>query len=93
MEEVINSALYKELSGILILLGGELNMAKKKKMSMKEAHKGCCCKYMPLKLLVLGVLILLNAHYGWMNWAYFVGGVIALKGLIWMIVAHLPCCK
>lgn len=33
-------------------------------------------------LLVLGVLIILNSVYAWFNWAIFVGGILALKGLL-----------
>ena len=44
--------------------------------------KDKCCEYWGVKLLILGLLIILNTYYNWVNWAYFVGGVIAIKGLL-----------
>ena len=52
----------------------------------KEKEYGCCSKCMGIKMLILGVLIILNSYYMWFNWAVFIGGVIAIKGLIGLIM-------
>ena len=76
-------------------------MAKKeaaKEASANVCGPGCCgniCgKCMACKYLVLGVLIVLNAVYAWFGWGVFVGGIIALKGLL-MLAKPMGCghCK
>jgi len=52
---------------------------------------GCCKKCWGLKMLVVGLLIILNAKYGWLNWAYFIGGLAMLKGLFMLLMPKCPC--
>jgi len=54
-------------------------MMMNKNMSEKDMAKhmrmhGC-------KMLLLGVLVLLNAYYGFLGWDYFVGILVVLVGL------------
>jgi uncharacterized membrane protein HdeD (DUF308 family) len=56
----------------------------KKKEEMHEHHKGHGCM-----MLVLGLLVLGNAYWGWLNWAYFIGFALVLGGLCKMMM----CCK
>lgn len=61
---------------------------------MKETGKcGCAPRCKGAKLLILGALIVLNAVYGWFSWGIFVGGIIAIKGLIKLIFGCCPACK
>ena len=54
-------------------------MAKKEEARMKfHKHKS-------IVMLIVGILIILNATYGWFTWGVFVGGVIALIGLLGLI--------
>jgi len=62
-------------------------MAKKKMVCGPGMHSPHC---VAVKLIILGVLIVLNAVYGWFGWGVFVGGIIGIKGLL--MLAH-PCCK
>jgi len=60
-------------------------MAKKEESANVCGPCGCgniCSKCRGVKLLVLGVLVVLNAIYGWFGWGIFVGGIIGLKGLL-----------
>ena len=54
---------------------------------------GTCPMCKSLKLIVLGVLILLNAYMAWFSWAVFVGGIITLAGLLKLIWPTCPHCK
>ena len=56
------------------------------KDAMKEHHK-----YKSCILIVIGILIILNAIYGWFSWALFVGGAFILVGIISKIATG--CCK
>lgn len=67
----------------------ELIMAKEKVCSI-HGHCPKCCG---MNMLVLGILIILNAYYGWLTWWYFLGGIIALKGLLKMLMPVCPHCK
>ena len=44
-------------------------------------HLGCC----GVGMIVLGILILLNAIYGWFSWGVFIGGIAILKGIVLLI--------
>ena len=61
----------------------------------EEVHckMGSCPKCFGGMMLVLGILVLLNAAYDWMSWAFFVGGILALMGLSKIIMPHCPHCK
>ncbi len=67
-------------------------MAKKK---IKKVSPVCSpkdhSKCWGMSVLVLGVLVLLNAIYGWFGWGVFVGGIIILKGLV--LLLHQKWCK
>ena len=65
----------------------------KEGMSMTCSIYGSCHKCLGLKIFILGILILLNAYMAWFSWAVFIGGVIALKGLIHMLMPNCPHCK
>jgi hypothetical protein len=45
------------------------------------------------KMLILGVLILLNAYYNLVSWAMFIGGILAIKGLLGLLMPHCGHCK
>jgi hypothetical protein len=65
-------------------------MAKKED---KCEHHHCTPRCMGMKLLILGVLIgLKEMYYPGLAWAYFIGGIIALKGLIHLVMPKC-CCK
>ena len=61
-------------------------------MATKHA---CTCtpQCMGTKLIVLGVLIILNSAYGWFDWAVFIGGIIAIFGLVHVLLPVCPCSK
>jgi len=59
-----------------------------KKETCKIGHHTPAC--MGVMLVVLGALVVLNDVYSWLTWGTFIGGLIALKGI--MMFAH-PCCK
>ena len=68
-------------------------------MAKKEMNENChmhgtCPKCMGIKMLILGVLVLLNTYYNtYINWAYFIGLIIAIKGIIMLVKPHCPHCK
>ena len=58
-----------------------------KKAPVRPMHN---FKHKGVVMLVLGILIILNTLYGWFSWGVFIGGVIAIFGLIKIL--H-PCKK
>ena len=54
---------------------------------------GVCHRCRALKVLILGILILLNAYLAVVNWAVFVGGIIAIAGIVKLIWTHCSHCK
>ncbi|MEE9525924.1 MAG: hypothetical protein V3V78_04950 [Candidatus Woesearchaeota archaeon] len=48
------------------------------KPEMNAAHM----KAHGTKMIVVGILIILNANYGWLDWATFVGVIFILVGLV-----------
>lgn len=44
-------------------------------------------------LIILGVLIWLNAAYGWLSWSKFVAVIAVLLGIKMLILAGSKCCK
>jgi hypothetical protein len=52
----------------------------KKEMDCRAFHK-----HKSIVMLVVGILIILNALYGLLSWGVFVGGIIALLGLIGIV--------
>ena len=68
-------------------------------MAAKAKKEEACCdmdkmhkmhKCMGMKIVILGVLIILNAYYKWFDWAVFTGGILVIAGLIKLIM---PCMK
>jgi hypothetical protein len=62
-------------------------------MAKKEADHMAFHKYKSGKMLIIGILILLNATYSVVNWGVFVGGVVALLGLLGLVYPKCPHCK
>ncbi len=56
------------------------------KDAMQEHHKRKSCI-----MIAIGILIILNAIYGWFSWAIFVGGALVLLGIVSKIMTG--CCK
>ena len=67
-------------------------MAAKKEEKNVCAH-GSCLKCMSIKLLLIGILVILNTVFGWLNWGYFVGGLFILVGLLKLLMPHCPHCN
>ena len=59
----------------------------------KKTEECCACspRCMGLKLLVLGVLIVLNTMYSWVSWGLFVGGIVGLAGLLKLVTPKCVC--
>lgn len=53
----------------------------------------CVPQCIGMKMLILGILIVLNATYGWFDWGTFVGGIIGIKGILMLIMPVCPCGK
>ena len=52
----------------------------KKEMTPEHMkHKG-------MMMIVIGILVILNAMYGWFDWATFVGGLLVLVGLKFLVL-------
>ena len=62
-------------------------------MAKKEAVRMSFHKHKSMKMLVVGILILLNSTYGLVSWGVFVGGIVALLGLIGLIHPGCPASK
>jgi uncharacterized membrane protein HdeD (DUF308 family) len=54
----------------------------KKEVQQCECNHHGCHKCHGAMMLLLGALILLNEYYTYVSWAYFIGGILALKGLM-----------
>ncbi len=69
-------------------------MAKgKEKVCCSEGEHHHCSKCKGIFMAVLGVLVLLNAYYGWLSWAYFIGAILLLKGLFVAVMHKCECGK
>ena len=53
-------------------------------MAMHKMH----AKKHGVKMIVVGILVILNQAYGWLDWATFVGAIFVLVGLVKLV----PCC-
>ena len=65
-------------------------MPRKIKANVDDAKMQECCKMhkkcMGWKMLVLGLLVLANSNWNIVNWATFIGGIIAIAGLLKLIM-------
>ena len=66
-------------------------MAKGKESSMM-CHHGMCNKCHAGKVLVLGVLVLVNAVWSVFDWGIFIGGLLVLGGLVKLVKPMCPHC-
>jgi uncharacterized membrane protein HdeD (DUF308 family) len=57
-----------------------------------EPH-ACCGRCMGAKMLILGILIILNVKYALFDWWTFVGGILGIKGILMLIMPSCPHCK
>jgi uncharacterized membrane protein HdeD (DUF308 family) len=51
-----------------------------------KMDKGCMHKMMGWKMLVLGVLVLANNYWNVVSWVNFIGGILAIAGILKLIV-------
>lgn len=58
-------------------------MPKKRKSAEYQGYK---CHKKGLGIIVLGLLILANAYWGFLGWDYFTGALLVLAGIIKMIM-------
>ena len=72
-------------------------MPRKMKMDMNDAkmqeHWKMHKKMMGCKMLVLGILVLANAYWSVVNWAAFIGIILALGGICKLLMPMDKCCK
>ena len=54
---------------------------------------GVCYKCRSSKILIIGVLVLINAYYAKYDWALFVGWLLVVKGILHMMWPACPHCK
>ena len=70
-------------------------MPRKIKADMDDAKMQECCKmhkkHMGCKMLILGLLILANSSWNIVDWATFIGGIIAIAGLLKLIMPMHKC--
>lgn len=74
--------------------GKRRSAAKVSNMTAKSSdmcmHQHCGPKCMGLKKLLLGVLVLLNVSYAWLDWASFVGWALVVIGVLKLFM---PVCR
>ena len=58
----------------------------------KSMEKDECCHkhhmWMGAKMLVLGLLVIANSYYAIVDWAMFVGAILAVGGFLKLVVPH-----
>jgi hypothetical protein len=62
-------------------------------MKKNVCEIGCTPQCLGVKLLIVGILVILNARYVWFDWGTFVGGLIGIKGLLLLIMPDCICKK
>ena len=65
----------------------------KKKGEKCDMHEGSCNKCGGAMMLLLGILVLLNANYSLVSWAVFIGIILLIKGLKYIVMPCCPHCK
>lgn len=58
--------------------------------NIKEYHH-CNPRCIGFKKFVLGILILLNVVYNWLDWASFIGWLLVILGLLKMLIPMCLC--
>ena len=56
---------------------------------VKKKMEECCpgfTKAMGWKLLILGLLVIANSYWAVVNWAIFIGIILAVKGILMLIL-------
>jgi len=65
-------------------------MPRKMKMKMDDAKMQECWKMhkkcMGWKMLVLGILVLANSYWNVVDWATFIGGILAIAGILKLLM-------
>ena len=56
-------------------------------------HHGMCTKCHAGKLLVLGVLVILNTLWSFVSWGIFIGALLVLGGLVKLVKPMCPHCE
>jgi len=46
------------------------------------------CKCKAVAMIVLGLLLIGNAYWNFLNWATFIGAAIALAGVVKLFIKH-----
>lgn len=56
----------------------------------KKEMMGCCAMHRMkgVGMLVVGLLILVNVYWPFLDWGTFVGAILALAGLLKLIMPH-----
>ena len=65
-------------------------------MKAKEGmvcHDGACSKCHAGKLLIVGVLVLANAFWSFLDWGVFIGLLLVLVGLLKLLKPMCPHCS
>ena len=87
-------SIFKDIKSCFKNGGVFVKMAKNNGNGAEECcNGGKCHRCWGGIALVVGILILLNAIYGKFSWAVFIGGLIAIKGIVMLVMPHCPHCK
>jgi len=69
-------------------------MAKQKDMDMSNVcYGGACAKCHSYKLIVLGIIVLINAYYPFARWDVLIGALLVIIGLLKLGKPNCPHCK
>lgn len=68
-------------------------MAKEKEMKGGMCHHGMCGKCHAGKLLILGVLVLVNSLWSIFDWGVLIGGLLILGGVLKLVKPMCPHCE
>ena len=79
------------ITNTLSFFRGDIMKAKEMKNGMM-CHHGMCGKCHAGKLLVLGVLVILNSMWSFLDWGLFIGALLVLGGLLKLVKPMCPHC-
>jgi len=68
-------------------------MAKEKEMKGGMCHHGMCGKCHAGKLLLLGVLVLVNSLWSVLDWGLLIGGLLVVGGVLKLVKPICPHCE